>query len=40
MYGHVIPMVVDVDRAEDIALAEALERAALVMDPGRGGGSR
>jgi hypothetical protein len=27
MYGHVIPKVVDVDRAEDVALAEALERA-------------
>ena len=27
MYGQVIPMVVDVDRAEDVALAEALERA-------------
>ena len=27
MYGQVIPTVVDVDRAEDVALAEALERA-------------
>ena len=27
MYGQVIPKVVDVDRAEDVALAEALERA-------------
>jgi hypothetical protein len=27
MYGHVIPNVVDVDRAEDVALAEALARA-------------
>jgi NDP-sugar pyrophosphorylase family protein len=27
MYGHVIPKVVDVDRAEDVALAEALQRA-------------
>ena len=27
MYGHVIPKVVDVDRAEDVTLAEALERA-------------
>jgi hypothetical protein len=27
MYGEVIPKVVDVDRAEDVALAEALERA-------------
>jgi NDP-sugar pyrophosphorylase family protein len=26
MYGQVIPTVVDVDRAEDVALAEALER--------------
>ena len=28
MYAHVIPTVVDVDRAEDVALAEALERGA------------
>jgi NDP-sugar pyrophosphorylase family protein len=28
MYAQVIPTVVDVDRAEDVALAEALERAA------------
>jgi hypothetical protein len=27
MYGQVIPKVVDVDRGEDVALAEALERA-------------
>jgi NDP-sugar pyrophosphorylase family protein len=27
LYGEVIPTVVDVDRAEDVALAEALERA-------------
>jgi len=27
MYGQVISKVVDVDRAEDVALAEALERA-------------
>jgi len=28
MYGQVIPKVVDVDRAEDVALAEALDRGA------------
>jgi NDP-sugar pyrophosphorylase family protein len=28
MYGEVIPAVVDVDRAEDVAIAEALERTA------------
>jgi NDP-sugar pyrophosphorylase family protein len=28
MYGEVIPTVVDVDRAEDVAIAEALERTA------------
>jgi hypothetical protein len=26
MYGEVIPTVVDVDRADDVAIAEALER--------------
>lgn len=36
MYGEVIPTVVDVDRAEDVAIAEALERDAAIANPAGG----
>ena len=36
MYGEVIPTVVDIDRAEDVAIAEALERHAAIANPAGG----
>jgi hypothetical protein len=36
MYGEVIPTVVDIDRAEDVAIALALERHAVIANSAGG----